>query len=47
MKLKAIGDKILCINGDFGDMTTDAGLIINLQLVTKVLHRWFIQLVRD
>ena len=43
MRLKAIGNKILCINGDFGDLTTDAGLIIKSTIGTSegITPRWF------
>jgi len=43
MRLKAIGDKILCINGDFGDLKTDAGLIIKSTIGTSegITPRWF------
>jgi len=27
-KLKAIKDRILCIEGDFGDQVTDGGIIV-------------------
>ena len=43
MKLRAIGDKILCINGDFGDYTTNAGLIIKSTIGKSegITPRWF------
>ena len=42
-RLKAINDNILCINGDFGDQTTESGLIIKSTLGKSegITPRWF------
>jgi hypothetical protein len=43
VKLRAIRDNILCINGDFGDMTTESGLIIKSTAGKSegITPRWF------
>ena len=43
MRLRAIRDNILCINGDFGDLTTKSGLIIKSTAGKSegITPRWF------
>ena len=43
MRLKAIQDNILCINGDFGDKTTASGLLIKSTIGKDegITPRWF------
>lgn len=43
MEIKAIQDNILCSDGDFGDQTTKAGLIIKSTIGKEsgVTPRWF------
>lgn len=42
-RLRAINDNILCINGDFGDQTTESGLIIKSTIGKSegITPRWF------
>lgn len=43
MKIRAIGDNILCTEADFGDQTTQAGIIIKSTLgkTDGITPRWF------
>jgi hypothetical protein len=42
-KLKAIKDRILCIEGDFGDQVTEAGIIVKATIgkAEGTTPRWF------
>jgi hypothetical protein len=43
MKIRAYKDNILCINGDFGDKTTRAGIIVKSTIGSDegIAPRWF------
>lgn len=43
MKVKALGDHIICINADFGDQVTKSGLVIksNIDQSQGITSRWF------
>jgi|TARA_R110001606_G_scaffold377424_1_gene536485 hypothetical protein len=43
MKIRAYKDNILCTNADFGDQTTEAGIILKSTLGKEegILPRWF------
>ena len=43
MKLRAIKDNILCLNGDFGDTVTDSGILIKSTAGKNegITPRWF------
>lgn len=43
MKIKAIGDNILCTDADFGDFVSDSGIIVksNIEKSQGITPRWF------
>jgi hypothetical protein len=43
MKVRALGKHIICINADFGDQVTPAGLILksNIEQSQGITSRWF------
>jgi len=43
MRLRALSDNILCIEGDFGDQTTESGIIVKSTIgkAEGVVPRWF------
>ena len=43
MRLRAIGDNILCTDGDFGDKVTEGGLIVKSTIgkAEGIVPRWF------
>lgn len=43
MKLKPFGDNIICTDADFGDQTTESGIIIksNVEKSQGITPRWF------
>lgn len=43
MKIKALGDHIICVNADFGEQITESGLIIqsNIDQSQGITSRWF------
>lgn len=43
MRLRAIGDNILCTDGDFGDIVTAGGLVVksNIGTAEGITPRWF------
>jgi hypothetical protein len=43
LKIRALGENIICINADFGDQVTQSGLVIksNIDQSQGITSRWF------